>query len=101
MDAYMAKTDDAQRKKDGEKIMQDWMVWKEKYGTAIVDNGMPVGKTKRVTEKGVADARNEVTYVMVVQAENHEAAAALFAGHPHAVDGSYFDISEVPHIGLQ
>ena len=42
-----------------------------------------LGKTKRVTENGVADIRNNLAAYTVVQAESHEAAAKLFLNHPH------------------
>jgi hypothetical protein len=45
--------------------------------------GGPLGKTKKITERGVEDASNEMGAFMVVRAESHAAAAKLFENHPH------------------
>jgi hypothetical protein len=45
--------------------------------------GGPLGKTKKVSDKGVADISNELGAFTVVRAESHEAAAKMFEGHPH------------------
>ena len=63
--------------------MQAWKRWVEDNAQAIVDNGAPLGKTKRVTKDGIADTRNNLAAYTVVQAESQEAAARLFEGHPH------------------
>ena len=38
--------------------------------------GGPLGKTKKITERGIADVSNEMGAFMVVGAESHEAAAS-------------------------
>ncbi|KQY54965.1 hypothetical protein [Lysobacter sp. Root494] len=63
--------------------MQAWKRWVEDNAQAIVDNGAPLGKTKRVTKDGIGDARNNLAAYTVVQAASQEAAARLFEGHPH------------------
>jgi hypothetical protein len=63
--------------------MQAWKRWVESNAQAIVDNGAPLGKTKRVTKDGIADTRNNLAAYTVVQAESQEAAARLFENHPH------------------
>jgi hypothetical protein len=63
--------------------MQAWKCWVEDNAQAIVDNGAPLGKTKRVTKDGIGDTRNNLAAYTVVQAESQEAAARLFEGHPH------------------
>ena len=45
--------------------------------------GGPLGKTKKIGPKGIADISNELSAFMVVRAESHEAAAKLFENHPH------------------
>lgn len=45
--------------------------------------GGPLGKTKKVTERGVEDVANEIGAFTIVRAELHEAAARLFEKHPH------------------
>lgn len=63
--------------------MKAWMDWGKEHAGAIVDDGNPLGKTKRVTRQGISDIRNQMAAYTVVQAESHEAAAKLFESHPH------------------
>ena len=68
------------REQDG---MKAWMAWGERHKAAIVENGGPLGKTKRTGLNGVTDIKNNLAAYVVVQAETHEEAAKLFEGHPH------------------
>jgi hypothetical protein len=72
-----------ERKANDRSGMEAWMKWAQKHGSAIVDMGAPLGRTKRVTKEGVADARNNLGAYTVVQAESQEAAAKMFLDHPH------------------
>jgi hypothetical protein len=83
--------------------MDAWMGWMKKHEKSIVDMGAPLGKTKRVTATSVASVRNEVTGYTVVEAESHDAAAAMLVGHPHLnVPGAYVDVLSVTPIpGMQ
>jgi len=63
--------------------MQAWGKWASGNEKVIVDQGSPLGKTKRITAQGVSDTRNEITAYTVVEAESHEAAAKMFENHPH------------------
>ena len=49
----------------------------------LTDKGAGVGKTKRITSKGISDTKNNVMLYSIVEAESHEAAAKLFENHPH------------------
>ncbi len=82
MDAWKALSDDerARREKAG---MEAWGQWVQRHEKAIVDHGSPLGKTRRITSKGISEVRNELAAWTVVKAESHEAAAKLFEGHPH------------------
>ena len=60
-----------------------WMKWGEEHAGAIVDNGAPLGKTKRVGPAGISDVTNDMTGYVLVRAESHEEAASLFLNHPH------------------
>ena len=86
-DAYeasrWARADDATRKSLEAQGMQAWGAWVEKHRTSIVENGAPLGRTKRVSSAGIADVRNAMAAYTIVQAESHEAAARLFENHPH------------------
>jgi hypothetical protein len=60
-----------------------WMRWGVANAAAIVDQGSPLGRTKRASSSGISDTKNAITGYVIVQAESHEAAAKLFANHPH------------------
>ena len=60
-----------------------WKAWVEKHQGAIVQMGGPLGKTKKVDSRGIAEVTNQLTAFTVVRAESHEAAAKLFENHPH------------------
>ena len=63
--------------------MDAWGKWAATNEKVIVDQGSPLGRTKRITSRGVADTRNEIAAYTIVEAESHEAAAAMFENHPH------------------
>jgi hypothetical protein len=75
--------DEAKRKELVARGMQAWMDWGASNAAAIVDQGSPLGKTKRASKQGIADFKNGITGYVIVQAESHEAAAKLFEDHPH------------------
>jgi hypothetical protein len=66
-----------------EASMAEWKVWMGKHKADLVDMGAPVGKTKQLTEAGVADIKNDIGAYGIVQAESHEAAAKIFTDSPH------------------
>ena len=69
-----------QREREG---MDAWMKWGETHARSIAENGGPLGRTKRVTKKGIEDIRNNLAGYTVVRADSHEAAAKMFLNHPH------------------
>jgi hypothetical protein len=77
------KTDPATRKAAEEKMQGEWKAWMTDNGKSLADKGAGVGKTKRITGQGIADTKNEIMLYAIVEAETHEAAAKLFAHHPH------------------
>lgn len=74
---------EAEKQARMEKGVKAWHAWIERNESSIVDVGSPLGKTKSIAAKGIGDTKNAMTGYTVVKAENHEAAAALFVGHPH------------------
>jgi len=63
--------------------MAAWHRWMEDHAAAIVDTGGPLGKTRRVGPDGISVTRNALTGYVVIEADSHDAAAAMFSGHPH------------------
>jgi hypothetical protein len=74
---------EGERKARIAKGMQAWMDWGKTHAAAIVDQGGPLGKTKRASPEGIADMQNAMTGYVIVKAESHEAAAKMFENHPH------------------
>jgi hypothetical protein len=75
--------DENQRKALEASSIKAWMDWGTANSAAIVDQGSPLGKTKRASAEGMTDIKNAMTGYVIVQAESHEAAAKLFENHPH------------------
>ena len=75
--------DEEQRKAVEASGVEAWMEWGTAHADAIVDQGSPLGKTKRASARGIADTKNSLTGYVIVRAESHEAAARLFENHPH------------------
>jgi hypothetical protein len=63
--------------------MAAWKAWAEKHQSIIVGTGGPLGKTKKVTQRGIDDINNEMGAFVVVRGDSHEAVARLFEKHPH------------------
>jgi hypothetical protein len=82
MDAWSAM-DATQRQAKEQAGMAAWKAWAEKHQGSIVDQGAPLGKTKRISADGIADIRNAMAAYTVVRVDSHEAAARLFEQHPH------------------
>jgi hypothetical protein len=75
---------DEEKRKAREALgFEAWVDWGKTNAAVIVDQGSPLGKTKRASPEGIADIKNVMTGYVIVQAESHEAAAKLFHNHPH------------------
>ena len=81
MKAWMALPEAERQAKEREGIAA-WGAWMQKHQAQIVTTGGPLGKTKRVSPEGIADASNAMGGFVVVRAASHEAAAKMFEGHP-------------------
>ena len=65
------------------KGMAAWTKWMADNAAIVTDTGGPLGKTKKVDGKGLADIANEMGAFTVVRAASHDAAARMFENHPH------------------
>jgi hypothetical protein len=75
--------DDASQAQEMQRGLEAWHKWVADHQASIVELGAPVGKTKRVSPTGIADATNNIAAYTVVQAQSYQAAAELFVDHPH------------------
>jgi hypothetical protein len=82
MTAWNALPEEERKAKMQEGIAA-WMSWCAKHQAAIVSMGGPLGKTKKITQRGIEDISNELSAYMVVRADSHDEAAKLFEEHPH------------------
>jgi len=82
MAAWVAMPE-AERKAKEQEGVADWKAWMERHKNIVAGEGGPLGKTKRVSGSGIADAANLMSAFVIVRAESHEAAAKLFEKHPH------------------
>lgn len=80
--AWDALPDSDRRAKEREG-MAAWKAWAGKHQASIVGMGGPLGKTKKVTQRGAEDTSNQMAAFTLVRADSHEAAARLFENHPH------------------
>lgn len=66
-----------------ERGMRAWGDWMTRNAARVIDSGGPLGPTKTASVSGVADSRNALAGYVIVEAEDHAAAAQLFEDHPH------------------
>ena len=102
LDEWMATTSPEERKQQSDELMKKWHAWVQAHQDAIVDMGSPLGKTKAVTKDGIKDSRNDLNYVMIIQAPSHEEAARLIAGNPQiqVIPTASADVMSVPSMAL-
>jgi hypothetical protein len=81
--AQWNELDEPKRKALEASGMKAWMEWGTANAAAIVDQGSPLGKTKRASAQGISDIKNSMTGYVIIKAESHESAAKLFENHPH------------------
>jgi hypothetical protein len=77
------KMDPAKRQALEAEGMKAWGDWMARHAAVVVEQGGPLGKTKRMSRRGIEDTKNDMAGYVVVQAESQEAAAKLFESHPH------------------
>ncbi len=80
----------------GEALMAKWRNWIADTGPALVEPGNPVGKSKTVSLKGVADdgGANPLSGYSIVDVKDMDAAIKIAKGCPH-LDGGTIEIAEI------
>ncbi len=66
-----------------QKMQAEWKPGWDRTLACLCNPRAGAGKTKRVTQQGTADTRNDIMLCAVVSAESHDAAANAFEGQPH------------------
>tara|TARA_R110002051_G_scaffold103453_6_gene175271 strand:+ start:1027 stop:1395 length:369 start_codon:yes stop_codon:yes gene_type:complete len=80
---------------EGKAHMGKWMGWMESLGDAVVDRGLPVGKSKTVGPRGVTDdgGSNPLSGFTIVQADSIDAAVEMAKRSPHVEVGGTIEIA--------
>lgn len=60
-----------------------WSAWTERHRNAILVPGGPLGKAQHIDGEGRRDLSNTLCAFVVVRADSPQAAAQMFAQHPH------------------
>ena len=81
---------------EGAEVMERWGAWFASMGDAVVDGGNPVGPSRTVDAKGVADhgGANPLSGYSIIHAADFDAALALAAGCPIIGEGSV-EVAEI------
>jgi hypothetical protein len=96
MKEWMAMEEGKRKKLEAEGI-KAWGDWMTAHKSVIAEAGGPLGKTKQIGPRGVADIKNNMSGYVVVRADSHEAAAKMFEKHPHFANfpGESVEVMEV------
>ena len=80
---------------EGQQHMANWKAWMDGLGDAVVDRGVPVGKSKTVSKDGVTDdgGSNPLSGITIIQAEDMDAALAMVTGSPHVTMGGTIEVA--------
>jgi len=82
-------------------VMNAWNAWYDKLGEATVDQGNPVGKTKRINSDGsVKPARGAkiVSGYAIIKADNLDEAVRLASDCPILASGGSVEVGETFNI---
>lgn len=94
LDDWMQLPEETRKAQELE-MQTQWNAWMAAHATIVTETA-GVGKPKRITSGGVADARNDIMMYSFIEAESLDAAAALFEGHPHfGIPGSWIEVMTV------
>lgn len=93
------KIPEEDRKAQEADLKAKWDAWMLANKAIMAGPTAGVGKTKRITPAGVADAKNDIMMYSIVQGESHEAIAKAFEGHPHLeIPGAWIDVSTANYL---
>lgn len=81
-------------------FMNAWANWAQRHAGALVDNGSPLFRKKRVTADGSDDFTDSKTGYAIVEAASHDEAVQIFSDHPHLglINGNWIEVLECPPI---
>ncbi len=79
-----------QSPEEGGKYMAKWKAWVGNLGDALINPGVPFGRSKTVSSTGVSDdaGSNRVTGFSIVKADSMDAALKMAKACPHLEHGT-------------
>ena len=82
--------------------MARWKAWADGLGAALVNPGVPVGKSKTVSSNGVTDGGgpNPLAGFSIVKADNMDAALELARPCPH-LDIGTIEVAEAMNMSMK
>ena len=76
--------------------MKEWENWMSLHKASFVEQGQPLGSTKRVTSGKVSDVRNDLTLVWNSPGRITRGGGKLFADSPHLqIPQAYIEVMEI------
>lgn len=75
--------------------MEAWMSWAKQAGDAVVDLGMPIQASARITSNGVAGSDSQAAGYSLLQGDSQDQIDGLLKDHPHLkMPGASIDVFE-------
>lgn len=68
---------------EAKKGMEPWMAWAQRCGEGLVDMGLPLGMSMKVTSAGTMPNQTTICGYSVLQANDMDGAVEMLKDHPH------------------
>jgi hypothetical protein len=80
---------------EGRAHMKNWMAWMNSLGEAVIDRGLPVGKSHTVGRDGITEngGSNPLEGFTVIEAADMKAALEMAARSPHVEIGGTIEVA--------
>ncbi len=94
LDEWLKKPE-AERKAEEQNMQTEWNEWMASHQKVLLETA-GVGKPKRISSKGIEDARNDLMMYSFIEADSLESASALFENHPHfGIPGGWIEVMKI------
>ena len=67
--------------------MEPWFALQKEWGEGIVDMGMPLANSCKITKSGQASSNSHIAGYAIIQADSMEKALEMVKNHPHLQSG--------------
>lgn len=99
--AYHGEVNQPKSPEEASAHMAKWQAWVQGLGNAVVNPGSPLGKSKLVTPKGVAEDNlpDKMTGFSVVKADSLDAALEMAKSCPYVEVGGTLKVAQLMEMG--